>query len=337
LWKRWEGELNAATSYDYTYYYVVLPANHWETGIEVLSELVLRPNLSEEKVKKEIPIVLEEIARSENNPHEVFSERFMEKLYSRAPYKFPILGYKETVSKFSAQTVQEFYESLYKPDRITVSIGGNVNADDVLKKCKELFGWVRGESETKELKDEGLEGTGGTFEMEHPTVAVPYVLLGWKLPATSREDVTYELLETLLSLGRSSLLYRKLNEREIVYSSFSNYQNLLLGSNFTVGAVTDRVEETVKEIREIVKNIESVPVKEFLTAKKKAYRSEVFSLEDVTYETESIGFALGIVEDISYHTEFLNDLKSTTYEDFLRSLQPFKQEPLIGILKPTKG
>lgn len=328
------GELNAATSYDYTYYYVNLPAEHWKTGVEVLADLTLKPLIDEKHIRKEKPIVLEEIARSKDNPHEVFTEEFLKRLYRRAPYRFPILGYEETVSSFTAKRVRSFYERFYTPKRINVVVEGNVKREEVLDRVGELFGELTREEDSFNPPVEETRESGGRFKIHHPAVELPYTLLGWKLPPAGREDVYYDILDSLLSQGRSSLLFRELREKGIVFSASSNYQNLKFGANFTVGAVTENPEEAVERIRELCSGVKQINREEFERAKRKLYRAELFGREVGEAEADSLGFALTVMEDIGYSTEFLKDLKKAQYEEFIEKMAFLEEEPLTGLLLP---
>ncbi len=328
------GELNAATSYDYTYYYINLPAEHWKTGIEVLADLTLKPLIDEKHVRKEKPIVLEEIARSKDNPHEVFTEEFLKRLYRRAPYRFPILGYEKTVSSFTAERVRSFYERFYTPKRITVVVEGNVKGNEVLDKIGELFGEFTKEEHPFNPPIEEIKEGSGRFEIHHPAVELPYILIGWKLPPAGREDVYYDILDSLLSQGRSSLLFRELREKGIVFSASSNYQNLKFGANFTVGAVTENPEKAVERIKELCFSIKDISREEFETAKRKLYRAELFGREVGEAEADSIGFALTVMEDIGYSIQFLKDLEEADFETFKKKVSFLREEPLLGLLLP---
>jgi len=328
------GELNAATSYDYTYYYINLPAGRELRAVELLRELVLCPKLNEEAVKKEKPIVLEEIARSRDNPHELFVERFLRELYLRAPYRHPILGYPETVSSFTAQDVKEFYRELYTPERMCLVAVGNFK-DSLIEEIEREWSVERGEGGAPlepEVETEPQEPK--EFQLTHPSVSVPYVMMGWKLPPASRKDIYYELLDSLLSSGRSSLLYRKVRETGLAYAAYSNYQNLLYGSNFTVVAVTDRVDECRKAVRELLEELFSITREEFEFAKEKLRKGELFGRESGEAQADAIGYAVGIVEDEAYYTEFFNDLNGASYEEFLEKIEFLREEPLVGLLLP---
>ena len=332
--ERLGGELNAATSYDYTYYYVNLPAEEWEVALSVLSDLTLRPLIDQKHVEKEIPIVLEEIVRSKDNPHEVFTEEFLKRLYRRAPYRFPILGFEETVKSFTSEKVRSFYERFYTPKRLTVVVEGNIKGESVLEKIEELFGNLRREEYYFTPETENELYSNGKFTIKHPTVELPYVLLGWKLPPAGRHDVYYDILDSLLSLGRSSLLFRELREKGTVFSASSNYQNLKFGANFTVGAVTEKPEEAAEKILKLCRELPSIAEKEFEVAKRKLYRTELFGREVGEAEADSLGFASTVMEDIGYSTKFLEDLKKAELPQFLKAVEFLKEEPLFGLLLP---
>ena len=328
------GELNAATSYDYTYYYINLPAGRGERGVELLKELVLNPLICEEAVEKEKPIVLEEITRSRDNPQEVFVEEFLRRLYTKAPYRYPILGFPETVSSFTAETLKEFYDSLYKPDRITLVVAGNFERERILREVKELFEEVKGRSSVKEAEAEKELLVPKEFELKHPAVSVPYLMLGWKLPPAGRDDVYYEILDSLLSSGRSALLYRRIREKGLAYAAYSNYQNLLLGSNYSIVAVTDDVERTRKAVKEVIREVLQVSKEEFEFAKAKLRKGELFGRESGEATADAIGYAVGIMEDEGYYSKFFEDLDGAEYEQFLEKIKFLEQEPLVGLLLP---
>jgi predicted Zn-dependent peptidase len=329
------GEINAATSYDFTYYYINLPYEHGKRAVELLSELVLHPLFTEEMVEKERPIVLEEIARSKDNPQEVFIETFMEKLYREAPYRYPILGFEETVSVFTSEDVKGFYEKFYTPDRITVSIAGRVNTEAMFQLVEEKFGTFERNSKVDEPEVEEAITSAGKFEVKHPAVAVPNLIFGWRLPPCSREDVYFEILDSLLSSGRSSILYQRLRETGIAYAAYSNYQNLLFGSNFFIAVITDRLKESEKAVREVVEEVVSISEEEFEFAKAKLLKGEIFGRESGEAEADAIGYALTVMRDPDYYRKFFEDLKKANFKTFRERISFLLEEPLIGVLKPV--
>ena len=55
------GTFNASTDRELTVFYVRVPARHAVTAMEVLGELVVRPNLDEAEIENERDVIVEEI------------------------------------------------------------------------------------------------------------------------------------------------------------------------------------------------------------------------------------------------------------------------------------
>ena len=329
------GEVNAATSYDYTYYYISAPKGNEERALELLAELVLKPLFTEKAVEKEKPIVLEEIARSKDNPQELFLESFMEKLYEKAPYRYPILGFKDSVASLTVEDLREFYENHYLPERLVVSVCGNFNSERLIEKSQELFGSFDRKGTPEKPESETAGNVSKEFELRHPLVAVPSVLVGWKLPPAGRHDLYYEILDSLLSSGRSAYLYQYLRERSVVYAAYSNYQSFLFGSNFFISAVTEKPDRAVEEVKRLLREkVLSISRKEFCFARDKLYKGELFARESGEVEADSMGYALAVMEDEGYFASYFSDLKEADYETFLRRVSFLQEEPVVGFLLP---
>ena len=62
------GRTNAGTSWDYTFYYILLPASQTLKGIEILSDMVFNSAFDERELAREREVVFEEIRLGEDNP-----------------------------------------------------------------------------------------------------------------------------------------------------------------------------------------------------------------------------------------------------------------------------
>jgi zinc protease len=65
------GEMNAATSQDFTYYHVVLPSRHVGTAIDVVADAARRAALEAEELDRERLVVLRDPPRADNPPPEL--------------------------------------------------------------------------------------------------------------------------------------------------------------------------------------------------------------------------------------------------------------------------
>ena len=60
--------VNAATSKDFTHYYITIPSEYFDTAMELHSDMLLNPQIPRKELEKERKVVLEEIAKDGNTP-----------------------------------------------------------------------------------------------------------------------------------------------------------------------------------------------------------------------------------------------------------------------------
>ncbi|MEO2083157.1 MAG: insulinase family protein, partial [Desulfurobacteriaceae bacterium] len=84
----------------------------------------------------------------------------------------------------------------------------------------------------------------------------------------------------------------------------------------------------------LMKSIEKIPREEFEIAKEKLIKNEIFSRESGEAEADIIGFALSVMNEVEYFSEYIEDLKKAKYEEFLKIISFLKEKPLIGYLIP---
>ncbi|MDC0838685.1 pitrilysin family protein, partial [Limnoraphis robusta] len=83
---------NAATSQDYTHYYVTSAPADFATLAPLQLEVVFNPIIPDDAFERERLVVLEEIRRSEDNPARRSFQRTMETAFKRLPYRRSVLG-----------------------------------------------------------------------------------------------------------------------------------------------------------------------------------------------------------------------------------------------------
>ena len=69
------GRTNAGTSWDYTFYYILLPASQMVKGIEILSDMAFNSAFDERELAREREVVFEEIRLGEDNPRSYLGRR----------------------------------------------------------------------------------------------------------------------------------------------------------------------------------------------------------------------------------------------------------------------
>ncbi|OMH41133.1 M16 family metallopeptidase [Desulfurobacterium indicum] len=333
------GEINAATSYDYTYYYITIPKDHVFTAVKLLKELVFYPLLLPEMVEKEKPIVLEEIARSENDPRQIFWRNFYKRVFEKVNYRYPILGFKDTVQSFTDRDLKEFHKKNYHASNLTVVVTGNIDEEKLFSLVKEeLINLSSGETNIPPYVVEPKLKPENEI-VKHPAVANAHVLIGWKLPGLSQDVniAVLSVLESYLSYGKSSAFYQKIVENQIAYAAVGAKDLFLSSGLFYIYGITEpsKVEIFKDKALDIVKS--SIDKDTFELAKKKVLKTEIFKRESVESEAEELGYSATIFENLNYYEEFIREIEELTLEKFLEGIEFLKDNYIQMTLLPEGG
>ncbi len=257
--------LNATTSSDATRYFYSFPANKLELWMSLESERFLDPVFRE--FYKEQQVILEERRlRTDNSPIGQMIEAFLDTAYTVHPYKRPVIGYNEDLRNLERQDVQEFFDTYYVPNNLTIAVVGDVETQEVQRLAQIYFGRYKAGPEPPEveaLEPQQTEPREVTLELP----SQPWYLEGYHRPAMDHPDhVVYQMMASLLSSGRTSRLYKSLVEEKQLaltaqgFSGFpgDKYPNLMLFYALTAPGHT--VEEVATALHEEIERLKTEPV-----------------------------------------------------------------------------
>ena len=112
------GRINAATSWDYTYYHALLPAARAVAGIEMLADIAVNASLDGALLDQEKQVVLEEMRLNDDNPRRFLSRRLFADLFPGHPYGRQVIGTPDlgcsSADPFSAQELDGQARRLFK-------------------------------------------------------------------------------------------------------------------------------------------------------------------------------------------------------------------------------
>ena len=109
------GSVNAFTEYNSTCFYLMLPCQHLEKGLEILSQLTRFANFDQQEFATEKKVVLEELYQYQNDPDEWFFENSLAHFFQRTNYRYPIIGNEENLQKSTPEQLRDFYKQKYTP------------------------------------------------------------------------------------------------------------------------------------------------------------------------------------------------------------------------------
>lgn len=196
---------NAATGREMTFYWARVLTENVPRALNILTELI-HPTLDATDFDQERNVILEEIARAEDQPSHVLFGDFLQDYFGSHPLALETLGTPETIKGLTVEQMREYWRNRYGASNILFAIAGNFDWEAVLQQVTELTaGWQPGESGRQ---TEAAVVRPGLHVYQHDQFAQEQIVIG--TPLVSRSDPRYyaaAVLATVLGDDRGSRLY----------------------------------------------------------------------------------------------------------------------------------
>ncbi|MBW3660731.1 MAG: insulinase family protein [Gemmatimonadetes bacterium] len=210
LVKQMGGYNNAATSMEYTHYYVVSPAEHFASALDLLADHLTDPALPAEELERERRVVKEEIRRKDDAPHGRLYTALARAAFRDSPYAREILGDPDSLDRIDPQVMREYWARHYAPDRLVVAIAGDLEAAAAVDAVAARLGDRPPTSVPRAAPEPpAVEATS-----VEETMDVGQGYLAWAFGTAGRSDLAetcaLEVAATALGEGMTSRLHRRL-------------------------------------------------------------------------------------------------------------------------------
>ncbi|MCX7928902.1 MAG: insulinase family protein [Patescibacteria group bacterium] len=280
-------QYNAATSREWTNFYVKVRKSDLPKAFDILSDIILYPRFRDEDIDRERKVIIEEIAMNEDSPSDKVGDIFMEKIYEGNSLGRDIAGYPKTVKKFVKKDFMKFRKKHYYANNMLITVAGGVKEIEVKKIAENYFGSLQ-------------SGNSHSFENFFPNQKEPkiallhkkteqaHIVLGFLgYPRWHQNRYAENLLATILGKGMSSRLFTEVREkRGLAYSvgsSVSRFTDVGLFETY-VGVDPKNAIEVVKVIlnehKKLTETKDEISQKELSKAKEFVKGTLALSLED---------------------------------------------------------
>src|SRR5919197_1001751 len=126
------GYLNAATIYDHTSYYTVLPSSGFRQGIEAQADAYANSLIDPGELGRELEVIIQEAKRKADNPAAVATETLYELLHDRHRIRRWRIGREPGLRSLTHDKLTGFYRNFYRPGNTILVVVGAVNTDDAM-------------------------------------------------------------------------------------------------------------------------------------------------------------------------------------------------------------
>ena len=318
------GTNNAYTIYDFTSYYMTLPANKLDLALYLESDRMKEFALSEETLANQKKVVTEEIMQTvEEQPYGKWRELLADIAYSKeCGYRTEVHGLIDHVRNVTIDDCRDFFNCYYKPANAVLIVSGNVDPDEVFKKADKHFSHIKSDKRPDDklfLPEYRFGNTSASFSENVPLNGV---FLSFHFDGLNiDEGIQADILSNIAGVGRSSRLYSSLVYDRQIASQVGCYTDKRFRSSlFTLYAIVNKPTVNIETLNEnlqdeISKLKKKITTKELAKAKAQLSTLVAYELQKTSGIADLALNSLLFNNDISKFFELPNKINSVTIEE----------------------
>ena len=335
---------NAATSKDFTHYYITIPSKDFDLAMEMHSDMLLHPLIPRKELEKERKVVIEEIMKDENSPNTKVYDNLINMLYTQHPYKRKVIGKADIISTIHRDQILDYYNKYYAPSNMITVIVGDVDSNTAIEKVKQYFNTQYKKPIKNSFPKEKMLTTQAR-NITYSDVQTGYMLIGFRgTDVDAKDSYALDVLATILGDGRSSVFYRIIKEQKQLATSISAANTgfkddgiFYISSTFTPEKYT-KLEQTIfDEIKNIQKN--GVTQEQLRLAKNIIERDTYYARESISNIASEIGYTYVTTDDVKYYENYIENIKKVTADDVKSVANKYlgKDKSAVSILLPESA
>lgn len=311
------GHLNAFTTREYTCFYARTLSENAEVSMDILSDMVFEPSLTQEDMDLERRVVFEEIAMCDDSPEDVVYDLFAKGIWGDTPMGRPILGNFDTLNTITPESMREYMKTHYTSDSIIIAVTGKVD-QSLFDGLERYFGSRKIGNNKVGFETVTYSPTRicDTRDLEQIQLVVGFDSID------INDDRAYALLvfNNIFGSGMSSRLFQNIREKHgLVYSIGAGHSAYMGAGTFDIFAAT--TPENTKRVCELlsteIKRIktEVFTDEEIARAKAQLRGNYILSGESVNSQMQALGRAALLRRPIREREEILAKINAVNRDD----------------------
>jgi zinc protease len=326
------GTDNAFTTEDMTAYFENLPSSQLELAVKLEADRMAHLRLTAETLTSERQVVKEERRmRVDNSLYGKLNEGLYSATFLAHPYRWPVIGWMSDIDAITLDDCKSFYSTHYAPNNSTVIILGDIDFDETISLVEKYFGHIP----SAERPDEMIPMEEPQSQERHKDLYVdtqfPWLAVAYHIPEAAHDDIpVLELIENILTEGRSSRLYRKIIYEDqsalSVFASVDKYKDpglfVITVRSIKQGHTPEEVVSVINESLEQLKT-EKVTERELEKARNQMETSLIFGLQTNFVRGIRLGFSLTRTGDPLGFVKDLEKYRHTTAGEIQKTARKY--------------
>jgi len=340
--ERLGAQLNAYTSHDLVAFHITCRAESVMAAADLLTDFVAKSRVDAEELDRERGVVIQEIARSDDQPASVASKLLDQAVFGEHPLGRPVLGPAEHLREFSREAMLGFRSRRWAPQRGGAFVAGDLSGVDA-DELGQLFGRFPGQADPP--APEPAPPLERRVLVERGQTNQSHLRLYWRPridPTDIRQRAALSVYATLLGGSMGSRLFDEIREqRALCYAirsaswSHTDTPNLQVAS----GLDSTKCTEAYARIGEIVNELSTDGPTEEETERARAYAagSTVLSLEGTGAVARRAAASRVTFGEVRSPDEVIDALDAVTHDEVRAIARDINGPPTVACVGPHEA
>ncbi|MBV9277489.1 MAG: insulinase family protein [Candidatus Eremiobacteraeota bacterium] len=221
-------QMNAETTYDYTHFFFVMPADKLDVALTIEADRMQRALIEESQWRIERGAVLSEIDGDSSSPFFSLLALVRAAAFPNSSAGLTPLGRRGDVARAQASDIARYYRGWYAPNNATLVVTGDVNPQRVFELAQRRFGNIASKRLPARPAQHPTAASGKSvsspFPFPYDVVDIAYAIPGDSEPG----EPAISTLATLINNERGPF-YRALVESSAALAVTANADTQLRG------------------------------------------------------------------------------------------------------------
>ncbi|MBI4042089.1 MAG: insulinase family protein [Deltaproteobacteria bacterium] len=188
-------------------------SQHWPKATDLFFDALTEPAFPEMEFERERDLLLEDIKQQDITPSALVGKLFTSALFANHPYSLPLLGKKETVSRFKRSHLESLYGNLRTAQGLVISAVGHLPTQEFQAELESrLESWPEKKVIQPRLSDPAPPRSTAVHAVKEREQT--HLLLGFLgIRVTDKKRYALQLLQSILS-GQGGRLFKELRDRQ---------------------------------------------------------------------------------------------------------------------------
>ena len=343
--KSYGGFINGSVSGDLTDFHITIPSKYLSKSLSLLRDMLTNAKFDNAELVREKEVILKEIRLDKDEPQSQILRLLNETAYIRHTYKYPPIGYETIFNKLTRDDCIKYYDRMYVPNRMVITIVGGIEENDVIAEAEKEFKDFRPANYSViGLSPEEPVQLDRRYREEDADTNLGYLAMGFHSTSLLNSDLfAMDVLAMILGRGDNSRLNVSLfkNKRIVHFISCWNYTPQDPGL-FVVTAILDKENFDVAEqsVMEEIKKLkpDAVSNEELESARRMVLSDFIFSRQTIDAQANDISSNYMLTASYDFSSRYVEGIQAVSKDDVKRAANIYlKTDNLTTIRLIPKG